>query len=196
MPEPADHAAARPTWWTRSSPPSPNWPPCSRTTPGIWTWWPRISGRWADGGFGVPDFLDSLLAFQPQLHRTTGCTTWCSSRCTRRTAPQPLGRGRPRGNHLAGLHRRPGGRALHEPAVRADALPGLHPRLRHQLGGALPRDGVPPRNPHLHLGRHLPGPGGGTLPPRPAAAAETTRLELPPGRRPCSRTRPWPRRRS
>ena len=21
--------------------------------------------RWADGGFGVPDFLDSLLAFQP-----------------------------------------------------------------------------------------------------------------------------------
>ena len=28
--------------------------------------------RWADGGFGVPDFLDSLLAFQPQQHRVDG----------------------------------------------------------------------------------------------------------------------------
>ncbi|MGW6173296.1 DUF6421 family protein [Arthrobacter sp. NPDC055138] len=27
---------------------------------------------WRDGGFGVPDFLDSLLAFQPQLHRVNG----------------------------------------------------------------------------------------------------------------------------
>jgi len=28
--------------------------------------------RWADEGFGVPDFLDSLVAFQPQLHRIDG----------------------------------------------------------------------------------------------------------------------------
>jgi hypothetical protein len=28
--------------------------------------------RWADDGFGVPDFLDSLMAFQPQQHRTDG----------------------------------------------------------------------------------------------------------------------------
>jgi hypothetical protein len=28
--------------------------------------------RWADGGFGVPDFLDSLVAFQPQQHRIDG----------------------------------------------------------------------------------------------------------------------------
>ncbi|MFK4789051.1 DUF6421 family protein [Microbacterium sp. ZW T5_56] len=28
--------------------------------------------RWADEGFGVPDFLDSLVAFQPQLHRVDG----------------------------------------------------------------------------------------------------------------------------
>jgi len=28
--------------------------------------------RWADGGFGVPDFLDSLQAFQPQLTRVDG----------------------------------------------------------------------------------------------------------------------------
>src|SRR3954468_2982247 len=28
--------------------------------------------RWADGGFRVPDFLDSLLAFQPAAHRADG----------------------------------------------------------------------------------------------------------------------------
>ena len=28
--------------------------------------------RWADAGFGVPDFLDSLVAFQPQQHRVDG----------------------------------------------------------------------------------------------------------------------------
>ncbi len=28
--------------------------------------------RWADGDFGVPDFLDSLVAFQPQQHRVDG----------------------------------------------------------------------------------------------------------------------------
>ncbi len=28
--------------------------------------------RWADDGFGVPDFLDSLVAFQPQAHRVDG----------------------------------------------------------------------------------------------------------------------------
>jgi hypothetical protein len=28
--------------------------------------------RWVDGGFGVPDFLDSLLAFRPDQHRVDG----------------------------------------------------------------------------------------------------------------------------
>ncbi|GAB3615072.1 DUF6421 family protein [Humibacter ginsengisoli] len=28
--------------------------------------------RWVDGGFGVPDFYDSLVAFQPQQHRIDG----------------------------------------------------------------------------------------------------------------------------
>jgi len=28
--------------------------------------------RWADSGFGVPDFLESLVAFQPQQHRIDG----------------------------------------------------------------------------------------------------------------------------
>lgn len=32
----------------------------------------RDFGRWAEAGFGVPDFLDSLLAFQPQAHRENG----------------------------------------------------------------------------------------------------------------------------
>ena len=33
---------------------------------------PRDFARWRDGGFGVPDFLDSLVAFQPQEHRVDG----------------------------------------------------------------------------------------------------------------------------
>ena len=33
---------------------------------------PRDFARWADGGFDVPDFLDSLNAFQPQEHRVDG----------------------------------------------------------------------------------------------------------------------------
>lgn len=32
----------------------------------------RDFARWRDGGFGVPDFLDSLVAFQPQQHRVDG----------------------------------------------------------------------------------------------------------------------------
>jgi hypothetical protein len=28
--------------------------------------------HWVDGGFGIPDFYDSLVAFQPQLHRADG----------------------------------------------------------------------------------------------------------------------------
>ncbi|TXK18799.1 DUF6421 family protein [Homoserinibacter sp. GY 40078] len=33
---------------------------------------PGDFGRWADGGFGVPDFLDSLVAFAPAAHRIDG----------------------------------------------------------------------------------------------------------------------------
>ncbi|MDP3953007.1 DUF6421 family protein, partial [Microbacterium sp.] len=32
----------------------------------------RDFDRWAASGFGVPDFLDSLVAFQPQKHRIDG----------------------------------------------------------------------------------------------------------------------------
>ncbi|WP_395245147.1 DUF6421 family protein [Agromyces sp. MMS24-K17] len=33
---------------------------------------PADFATWRDGGFGVPDFLDSLVAFQPQQHRVDG----------------------------------------------------------------------------------------------------------------------------
>ncbi|QCU76892.1 hypothetical protein E7744_00575 [Citricoccus sp. SGAir0253] len=33
---------------------------------------PADFARWADGGFGEPDFLDSLVEFQPQRHRVDG----------------------------------------------------------------------------------------------------------------------------
>ncbi|GGC91054.1 hypothetical protein GCM10011512_17630 [Tersicoccus solisilvae] len=33
---------------------------------------PLDFARWVDGGFGVPDFLDSLLAFHPEQHRVDG----------------------------------------------------------------------------------------------------------------------------
>ena len=124
-------------------------------------------GRWADGGFGVPDFLDSLQAFQPQQHRVE-----------RPAAPrglpdvhperqqQPPGRGRADRGHLARVHRRPGGGRILQQALRPDPLPGLHPRLRHQLRGAVPGNRRRPRDPHLHLGRHLRRPRGGPLPPR------------------------------
>lgn len=32
----------------------------------------RDFGRWADGGFAVPDFLDAILAFRPELDRHDG----------------------------------------------------------------------------------------------------------------------------
>ena len=33
---------------------------------------PRDLDAWVDGGFGVPDFLDSLVLFRPDLHRADG----------------------------------------------------------------------------------------------------------------------------
>ncbi|WP_084106140.1 DUF6421 family protein [Demequina sp. NBRC 110056] len=33
---------------------------------------PGDFARWVDGGFAEPDFLDSLVAFEPQLHRVDG----------------------------------------------------------------------------------------------------------------------------
>ncbi|XBQ30684.1 DUF6421 family protein (plasmid) [Streptomyces rapamycinicus] len=42
--------------------------------------------RWTEEGFGVPDFLDSLLAFQPARTRADGLQHLVVFPCTRRTA--------------------------------------------------------------------------------------------------------------
>ena len=148
-------------------------------------------GRWADGGFGVPDFLDSLQAFQPQQHRVNGLRhlvvfpmytqNGSSNRLVEAVLIEVIWP-----EFIAGLE---AGRILQQ-ALRPDPLLGLHPRLRHQLRGAVPGNRRRPPDPHLHLGRHLRRPRGGALPPRPprrrghhlAAAAART----PPT---CSRTR-------
>ena len=122
--------------------------------------------RWADGGFGVPDFLDSLLAFQPATDRARRPPAPGRLRDVhpeRQPRPQPRSRRAPHG--VAGLAGRAGAHPLRQPAVRADHLRGLHLGLRHQLRGALPRDRRRPRGPRaLHLGRDLLRPRGGPLP--------------------------------
>ncbi len=122
--------------------------------------------RWSDGGFGVPDFLDSLVAFHPEQHRVDGLRHLVVfPMYTQNGSPEPAGRGRAARGDLAGLHRRPRGRRLLQQAVRADPLPGLHPRLRHQLRGAVPGDRCHARDPEVHLGRDLRRPGGRPVPP-------------------------------
>ncbi len=81
---------------------------------------------------------------------------------------QPPGRGRADRGHLARVHRRPGGGRILQQALRPDPLPRLHPRLRHQLRGAVPGNRRGPRDPDVHVGRHLRRPRGRPLPPRPA----------------------------
>ena len=112
VPDAADHAAAaahvRSHRRCRRSP-GPGLPARCRATSKLLQ---PTSARWAEAGFGVPDFLDSLLAFQPQEQRRG-----------RPPAPgglphvhperqqQPPGGGRPDRGDLAGIHRRAGGRA-------------------------------------------------------------------------------------
>ena len=71
VPEPADHAAAAAhakTICAAVEALAPAFPHDARYLELL----VRDFGRWMDGGFGVPDFLDSLLAFQPQQHRIDG----------------------------------------------------------------------------------------------------------------------------
>lgn len=53
-------------------------------------------GRWVEGGFGVPDFLDSLQRSSPPRSSalTASSTWWFSPPCTRRTAA-PTGWSKP-----------------------------------------------------------------------------------------------------
>ena len=112
--------------------------------------------RWAHEGFGVPDFYDSLMAFQPQRDRVDGLThlvvfpmytqNGSRSRLVEAVLVQVI---------WPDFVARAGGRRLQQQAVRADPLPRLHRRLRHQLGGALSRDRRHAADPDLHLGCDL-----------------------------------------
>ena len=149
-------------------------------------------------GFGVPDFLDSLVAFQPQRHRVDGIRHLV-------VFPMYTQNGSPDRHvealvvevDLARVHRRARGRRLRQQAVRDAAPRRLHARLRHELGGAVPRDGRDARDPDVHVGRDLPGPRGGALPPGRARGIRDH--EARPARRRgvrCSTTRSSPSGRS
>ncbi len=71
VPEPADHAAA--TEHVATIVPAiaelaPHFPHDAAFLDAV----QQDFARWRDEGFGVPDFLDSLTAFQPQQHRVDG----------------------------------------------------------------------------------------------------------------------------
>ena len=71
IPDPADHAAAREhveTIVAAVEELAPLFPHDAAYLAAL----PRDFARWADGGFAEPDFLDSLVAFQPQEHRVDG----------------------------------------------------------------------------------------------------------------------------
>ena len=123
--------------------------------------------RWARAtGFGVPDFYDSLMAFQPQQHRVDGI---------RHLVVFPMYTQNGSANRLveavlveviwpefiAELEAGDYTNKLFVPMRFLD----FTARLRHELGRALPRDRRDARDPDVHVGRDLPGPRGGPLPP-------------------------------
>ena len=71
IPDPADHAAAREHVETIVAAVEELAPLFPHDAAYLATL-PRDFSRWADGGFAEPDFLDSLVAFQPQEHRVDG----------------------------------------------------------------------------------------------------------------------------
>ena len=78
---------------------------------------------------------------------------------------RPARRGARRRDDLARVHLGARGGRLQQQALREPAPGRLHARVRHQLGGAVPRDGRHARDPDVHVGRDLPGSRGGALPP-------------------------------
>ena len=140
--------------------------------------------RWAGGRLRRPR-LPRLAAGVPAAaapRRRPAPTSCVFPMYTQNGSPDRLRRGRAAAGGLAGLRRRAGGRRLLEQAVRADPLPRLHRRLRHQLRRAVPRD-------RRRCARSRRSPGARSSPTaRPPAsagscraAAETTGLELPAG---------------
>ena len=190
-------ASRRPRPRDRRSPrASPPLPRCSRTTPSTSSAVVTDFDRWADGGFGVPDFYDSLRRLP------AGAAPRRRPAAPRRVPDvhaerqhRPARRGGDRRGDLARVHRRARGRRLLEQAVRVDAVRRLHRRLRHELGGAVPRDRRDARDPDLHLGRDLRGPRGRPLPPRRARGRRgSPSSTCPPTPRACSTTSSSPRR--
>ena len=85
-PRPPTTRPPRPTSAASSPASRPSRRSC-RTTPTTSTRSSRTSRRWADGGFEVPDFYDSLVAFAPAAApRRRAAATSSSSPCTPRTA--------------------------------------------------------------------------------------------------------------
>ncbi|MGV9194648.1 DUF6421 family protein [Microbacterium sp. MC2] len=71
VPDPADHAAAR-DLVARITAAIDELAPAFPHDAAYLAASVRDFTRWADEGFGLPDFLDSLVAFQPQQHRVDG----------------------------------------------------------------------------------------------------------------------------
>ena len=84
---------------------------------------------------------------QPKLIAPTFITDFPGER-----PPRPQRRGAGHQRRLAAVAGRAGAH-LRQPDVPGGQLRRLHPRLRHQLRGALPRDGRGARGAHVHLGR-------------------------------------------
>ena len=86
------------------------------------------SRRWADGGFGVPDFLDSLVPFQPAA--APGRRPAAPGRLPDvhpERQPRPQRRGRAASGHLAASGWPSWSATLRQPAVRADHASSTSP---------------------------------------------------------------------
>ena len=140
--------------------------------------------RWADGGFAVPDFLDSLLAFRPELAREDGLRApraLPDVHPEREPRPQPGGGPAPGG--LAVLGRRDRGRAVPNPMFVPVAFEDFTSGYDTNSAVLFPETVAVREVPAFTLGRHLLRPRGGPVP---------SRSSRPPSRRRGSTCRPTP----
>jgi hypothetical protein len=121
---------------------------------------------WVAGGFGVPDFYDSIVAFAPAAERRDGMKHLVLfPMYTQNGSPDRLFEAVlieviwP--EFIADLE---GGRVLQQ-ALPLDPVPRLHAWVRHALGRAVPRDGGDAGGAGVHVGGDLPRPRGCSLPP-------------------------------
>ncbi len=136
--------------------------------------------RWAADGFGVPDFLDSLLAFQPQQHRVNGLRhlvvfpmytqNGSSDRLVEAVLIEVLWP-----EFVAELE---AGDVL-ERALRADPLSRFHRRVRHQSAVLFPETVAMREIPTFTWGAIFADREAARYRRVVRAAAEITKLELP-----------------